>query len=125
MVEQIQMRVDAATNRRPGVHQANGIERLIAATGPQSDPARFYEWRQSEITQVMIAALAELSFNPPVVLPPDAMTLQYGITLGLQLAERILRDPTSMFPHLFAGPARDMPASDYPTTADGEPDTLK
>jgi hypothetical protein len=121
MVAQLQMRVDEATNRKPGVHVPNGIERLMAATGPQSNPVHLQEWHQSGITKVMIGALSELAFNPPVVLPPDAMTLQYGITLGLQLAERMLRDPTSLFPHLFIPAAPEMPASDYNHNPDGTP----
>jgi hypothetical protein len=79
---------------------------------------RFHDWANQEETKLAVKAIQDLALNGPVGMnqQPEGYAVQYGMTIGLQLAAQILIDPSVIFPEVFRGGVRapvPTPTPDY------------
>lgn len=111
-------RLVATLSAPRGVIRKDPILRLAEMFGPEGNLEKFVEWLNLDTTQAMLEVLRDLAVNtPPPIASPD-VHVQYGVTSGLQLALKILEDPTILFPNLFAPAAAEPPEADYSTSPD-------
>lgn len=68
------------------------LEAVLA--GPQADVCA--TWAGQPLTRMVAEALDDLALNPPPVTGQDEILVQYGMTLGLTLARRLVSDPASV-----------------------------
>lgn len=91
-----------------------GLSSLEAVlNGPQADVCD--TWASQPFTRIVVAALDDLALNPPPVTSQDDVLVQYGMTLGLTLARRLVADPASV---LAPAPAQSQPPDDYEQALD-------
>ena len=114
------LRMNAAFLTRGGALRVNPITEASVRWGPEGDVEKLREWMADETTQQMVALIKELTFNPPPgIVSPDKLE-NYGMTTGIQLAVRVLEDPTILFADKFvaknAGETA-LPDADYATGA--------
>jgi hypothetical protein len=89
---------DVMTKRRPvlrGLFTGKSVSRLEDALSAKGGIEAFFEWRKEAYSSFIADALKELAMQPSGLgLAPHEMAVQYGVTLGLQLASAMLDDPT-------------------------------
>lgn len=114
------LRANASFSTRGGALRINPLVAASERWGPDGDVTALRAWMEDETTKQMIELIKELTFNPPPgLVSPDKLE-NYGMTTGLQLAVRVLEDPTILFAHVFE--ANDaggtaLPDADYTTGA--------
>ncbi len=109
-------RLEAVYATRGGVLKSNPVNDAAVRWGPDGDVNKLKEWLADETTRQIIDLLRELAFNPPSGLVSMDKLENYGLTSGLQLAVRVVEDPTILFTHAFdkAAPERTAsPEADY------------
>lgn len=75
-----------------------------------SDPKAlepFFAWANLPESKLVREAVRDLALHGPVGMadPPTDTLVQYGMTLGLMLAEQLMADPSLVFPEAFRGRA--------------------
>lgn len=111
----------AATLSTPrGVIKVDPILRLAEMFGPDGNREKFMDWLRQDTTAAMLECLRDLSSNIPPPISSADVHVQYGVTSGLQLAVKILEDPTILFSQLFQPAAAVPPEADYSTSPDSE-----
>lgn len=89
-----------------------------------ADPASaepYFNWSNQTETKLVRDALRDLALHGPVGManPPTDTLIQYGMSLGLQLAEQLISDPSLVFPEAFRGrapqQAPEVPAATFDT----------
>ena len=115
MRPEIVSRIAALRTTPKGVLLPNPLVRLVEMFGPDSKTVEpFLAWSRQDITQALVAVLRELTVNPPINVQSAETHIQYGVTLGLQIATAVLEDPTVLFPGVFEPcDAPAMPISEY------------
>lgn len=86
---------------------------------------KFYNWTEDTTTKAVIGAIRDLALNAPVgsTNTPEWYAVQYGMSLGLNLAAQLMTDPSLVFPDVFRGrPVQVTPAPD--ATFDTDPTNL-
>ena len=113
-------RLSAMLSAPRGVIRKDPVLRLAEMFGPEGDREKFLRWASDETTRAMRAVLRDLAVNVPAPLASADVHVQYGVTSGIQLALRILEDPTILFSQLFQPEAGEPPEADYTTNPYGE-----
>ena len=102
-----------------GALVASGVSRMIAYLSHPDAAAEFSKWSGDRMTVCLRNAIRDLAFTGPANLDVRESAVQYGITLGLALADRILTDPSSVYSGLFGTQVQQgtaLPQPDYETT---------
>lgn len=86
-------------NSRPspyaGLFVGHAVRRLADTLVPPGGIESFLTWKEEAMSVLTRDAIKELALQPAGVgLAPHEIAVQYGMTLGLQLAAAILDDPT-------------------------------
>jgi hypothetical protein len=87
---------------------SGGLERLLSFLSGQDGRERFNEWRRHPTTNLFIEALRSLTDTCATGLQndPTGIAVAYGVTSGVNLAIRLLDDPTRVFPSMFELPGK-------------------
>jgi hypothetical protein len=107
-------RLRAAYALRPGVLSGSPLLEAARAWGPDGSVDALREWVAAPATRRVAGILRELSFNPPARFAGQSVEQDHGFTSAMQLAARILDDPTVLFPEAFDTAVETaLPAPDY------------
>ena len=102
---------------RVGVLAANPVLEAAEAWGPQGDVSALKVWLRDPVTQRVLSLVKELAINPPSGVVSLDKLENYGLTSGLQLAARVMEDPTILFPQVFESSEQTaLPEPDYSTS---------
>lgn len=103
---------------------SGGIERLLRFLSGEDGRVQFQAWRHDPTTELFVDAIKSLIDTCAAGIPqdPTGVAVAYGVTSGVNLAVRLLDDPTRVFPSMFEMP--DSPRVSGPvvekyTTPDG------
>lgn len=99
-----------------GIIARSGVSVFRSRYSKPESAEKFFEWSKLPETKLALSALEDLAVNGPVGManPPQDYLVQYGMTLGLNLAAQILRDPSLVFPEVFRGRPVQMPSAMEP-----------
>jgi hypothetical protein len=87
------------------VNPAIGLLKKYLSSGKTAEDG-FYQWLKLPMTQLFLGAVGELSDFPPMPTAPidtNYVLIQYGMTQGLELAYRLLSNPSRVYPEVFSG----------------------
>jgi len=98
----------------------NALAALLEAFETEDSYAQFIAWKKQEVSQLFIQALQGMAVTNPIVSSEQDAAIQYGITLGLDLARTVLEDPALIFQACFSKTENEEPEipgieSDYNT----------
>ena len=100
-----------AAQRPGGVLGPSGIAHFRELYAGQDKAEKFNEWANLTGTKLLRDALHDLALHaPPMLATSDDYLVQYGMSLGLSLAARLVEDPSSVFPELFTSVPGAAPA---------------
>jgi len=103
---------------RVGVLVPNPVLEASVMWGPAGDTTALRAWLVDPVTVRVLGLIKELAVNPPSGLVGVDKIENYGLTSGLQLAARVMEDPTMLFPQVYDGPGPTArPEPDYETEA--------
>jgi hypothetical protein len=111
-------RIMAAYATRGGALKPNPIVEASEVWGPNGSVDKLRAWMMDETTRRVVGLLQELAVNPPSGIVSVDKVENYGLTTGLQLAARVVEDPTMLFPDVFRDEAPGqtaLPEADYST----------
>ena len=82
---------------------SGGIERLLLNLSTVEGQQSYREWKALPVTALFLDALKSLAETGAGGIPADNMglALAHGSTSGLNLAVRLMEDPTRVFPSIF------------------------
>jgi hypothetical protein len=85
---------------------SGGLERLLSYLSGGDGRERFEEWRRLPATELFVAAIKSLTDTcaSGIQSDPTGIAVAYGVTSGINLAARLLDDPTRVFPSMFEKP---------------------
>lgn len=88
-----------------GIIAQPGVAAFRQRFADPSSAEHFFNWTNQKETRLALAAIRDLAMNGPVGManPPNDYLVQYGMTVGLNLAAQIIEDPSLVFPELFQG----------------------
>ena len=93
--------------RPDGFYSPGGLIALRELLSADADASAFSAWRGNPLTEAFVSALRDLALQPaPAMLDCSEIPVQYGVTCGLQIAARLLDDPTAVVPGVL-GTRRD------------------
>lgn len=110
------VRVNSSFSMRGGALFKSPLAEAADRWGPDGDTVKLREWLNDPTTRQMVGLIKELTFNPPPGFVSTDKIENYGVTSGLQLAVRVLEDPTILFSERFEnqGPRETvLPEADY------------
>lgn len=111
-------RIEAAEAGAAAGVVAPPLRRLRDVAADSKSLAEYLDWAATPFGKLAVGALRDLAiWGPPATSGSDA-AIQYGVTIGLSLAARILEDPTAVIrvPQP-SSPAPDMNFSVSPADA--------
>ena len=114
------VRINSAYSMRGGALFPSPIAEAAERWGPDGNVDRLRAWLKDETTIQMVGLIQEMALNPPSGFVSVNTIENYGVTTGLQLATRVLQDPTILFSDRFekASPGQSaLPEPDYSTSA--------
>lgn len=84
---------------------SGGIERFLKHLSTSAGRESWEEWRRSPVTQLIIDAVKSMSDVVPNQYSSDShgIALSHGAVCGVNLAVRLMDDPTRVFPSIFDG----------------------
>ena len=101
MSEPVDERVAAQSNAQ-GVLATPGVMRFRRLYAGQDKAELFQGWASLTGTKLLRDALRDMALHaPPALSGRDEYLVQYGMSLGLNLAAQLAEDPSSVFPELF------------------------
>lgn len=72
------------------------LRRLRDVAADAKSRAEYLDWASSPFGKLAVGALRDIAlWGPPAVASSD-VSVQYGVSIGLSLAARILEDPTAV-----------------------------
>ena len=74
------------------------LRRLQAVVRDDKALAEFLDWSGSPFGRLAVGALRDLALWGPVSTEEADVSVQYGVTVGLSLAARLLEDPSAVMP---------------------------
>ena len=85
---------------------SGGLERLLTFLSGEDGRLRFEEWRRHPTTVLFLDAIKSLTDTCAAGLQrdPTGIAVAYGVTSGINLAARLIDDPTRVFPSMFERP---------------------
>lgn len=101
----------AAAAAEGGVLASSAVRRLCDRLKDDKAAAQYNDWARNPNGRLVAAALRDLALNGPSNVDAESVAVQYGVTLGLNLAASILTDPSAVFPGLFGVDRPLMPNS--------------
>ena len=118
----IEVLVDDMRNRVSG-----GIERFVTTLAVEGGRKDFEEWAAHPCTVRYLQALKSLSETLPLAEASDhaGLAKAYGMMSGLNLAVRLVEDPTRVFPSIYDGAKNLMarePKGDVSETYEASPE---
>jgi len=84
-----------------GYLTSSGVARLRKMLRDESRAAEFHDWACSPFGAAVTSAIRDLALNGPHEAEAKDVAVQYGISLGLNLAAMLLSDPSSVYPEVF------------------------
>lgn len=93
-------RAEAATSI-PGVLGTSGVEALRTTLRSAETAKPFAQWANEQFTRLVRRAIRDLALHGTVPSPSDP-AIAYGISCGLQLAARLMEDPSAVFSDVFS-----------------------
>ena len=86
---------------------SGGLERLLSYLSGEDGRKRFEEWRELPATKLFVDAIKSLTDTcaAGIQSDPTGIAVAYGVTSGINLAARLLDDPTRVFPSMFEKPS--------------------
>ena len=78
--------------------KAPPLRRLQAVVRDEKALAEFLDWSGSPFGRLAVGALRDLALWGPVSTEESDVAVQYGVTVGLSLAARLLEDPSAVMP---------------------------
>lgn len=100
------------------------LTNFVESFSAQATEETYNKWLKNPVTQKVLSLLDELSFLPAGVVTPletgDA-GIDYGVTLGLQFATRLARNPALFLPVFVATEDGEGEAQDTTDTAYTDP----
>lgn len=84
---------------------SGGLERFLTLLASDAGRKSFEEWRSDKVTVVFLDALKALAETSTAGVSADqtGITMAFGVSSGMNLAVRLLEDPTRVFPGIFDG----------------------
>lgn len=116
---------------------SGGIERLLLRLSTEAGRESYKSWRNDAVTCLFLDALKALAESGAGGIPTDAtgLALAHGSACGINLAIRLMEDPTRVFPSIFDSDLRgkaeatanvsrvqetyEQPPDGYQTSGDG------
>ena len=111
---------------------SGGVERFLLNLSSEAGRESYQAWRNNPVTALFLDALKALAETGAGSIPtdPTGLALAHGSACGLNLAVRLMEDPTRVFPSIFDADLRgkveaaaSMPHIEetYNQPPDGEP----
>ena len=91
-------RMVSATSVAADGTKAPPLRRLRAVVRDEKALAEFLDWSGSPFGKLAVGALRDLALWGPVSTVDSDVAVQYGVTVGLSLAARLLEDPSGVMP---------------------------
>lgn len=109
-----------------GVIAQSGVSAFRRRYLDPSTAEKFFGWTNLAETKLAKDVLRDLALHGPVGManPPQDTLVQYGMTLGLQLALQILDDPSLVFPEVFRGQTKAAQTEELTATFDTNPEDV-
>ena len=79
------------------------LRRMFASVESASE---FEQWSKERTTMLVRDALRDLALNGPAHVDAEGAAVQYGVSVGLNLALQLVTDPSLVYPELFTGVSR-------------------
>jgi len=115
---QAKMRIDSAYGCVNGVLVTNPLKEAGDVWGPSGSAVELKRWLDDPVTKRVRDCMSTLAMNPPCGLVAVDVSVNFGLTTGLQLATQVMTDPTILFAHVFEQPGETaLPTPDYSTPA--------
>lgn len=91
---------------------SGGVERLLSNLSTDTGRQSYSSWRGDPVTRLFLDALKALAETGAGGIPtdPTGLALAHGSACGMNLAVRLIEDPTRVFPSIFDGDIRDRAA---------------
>lgn len=109
------------TAGRSGYVAKGGTVALREMFLPVASAAEFAKWSEDRTTSLVRDALRDMALNGPLSVDAHDAAVQYGVTVGLNLAVQLMTDPSLVYPELFTGVAasalKPLGQPDYATGA--------
>ena len=105
--------------QQDGYVAAGGVTALRRMMLPKAAASEFEEWSRGRVTCLVRDALRDLALNGPAHVGATDASVQYGMTVGLNLALQLVTDPSIVYPELFTGVMQrtaPAPSPDYSTS---------
>lgn len=92
-----------ASQSPDGILVPSGVATFRRRLADPSAMEPYFNWTNLQETKLVRDALRDLALHGPVGManPPQDTLIQYGMSLGLQLAEQLISDPSLVFPEAF------------------------
>lgn len=107
---------------RDGYVAKGGVAALREMLLPVEAAHEYHRWSDDCTTALVREALRDMALNGPVSVETQDASVQYGVTIGLNLAVQLLTDPSLVYPELFTGAVAAQPHAlgqpDYATGTD-------
>lgn len=101
-----------ASRLTPGVLGTSGVDRMRHSLRMAETAKPFDKWASDPITTLIRDAIRDMALRGTTPSPTN-VDVAYGITCGLQLAARMMEDPSTVYPDVFAtGNGRDVVSID-------------
>ena len=85
-----------------GLLGPSGVANFRRLYSGQDKAEPFHQWASLTGTRLLRDALRDIALHtPPGLTGVEDPLVQYGMSLGLSLAARLMEDPSSVFPELF------------------------
>lgn len=91
-------RTEAATRAAADGAKAPPLRRLRDVVRSESSLAEYLDWSASPFGRLAVGALRDLALWGPVAVQATDVAVQYGVSIGLSLAARLLEDPSAVMP---------------------------
>ena len=98
------------------------LRRLQAVVRDDKSLAEFLDWSDSPFGRLAVGALRDLALWGPVSSEDADTAVQYGVTVGLSLAARLLEDPSAVMPQ--ERKPTQSPSMDFQVSADDALDAM-
>lgn len=96
----IEERVRASLSA-PGVLRTSGVDKMCHTLRSAETAKAFDEWAAGPFTTLIRDAIRDMALRGTTP-APCSVEVAYGITCGLQLAARLLEDPSTVYTTIFS-----------------------